>query len=140
MVVNRPRLEIEWCKCLSQDAKRVFKNMVRSHNSHLSRRRAELREEMMYVRERRPPPSLDFTEVLKDQEASILLEQQLMEDWQDFFDDLPTCDEYHHPKAKRAAWEICPDCGGELVDGRRHDHRDDNVGNIPYVERPRADY
>jgi hypothetical protein len=95
MPVDRPSLEIR-CECLSEDVKRVFKDMVRSHNAHLSNRLQKIREDIRFNKEFDIPRSYDFTEVMLDREAEILLEQKLMEDLQDYLEDLPTCFEFHH--------------------------------------------
>lgn len=159
MPVDKPILEIKGCTCISEDVKRLYGDMVRSHNREIHAQLKSIRHEIKHSVNRR------FTEELLDQEAKWKLDQELMENLQDFLEDLPTCFEFHHGERKRpydlkqeqldrarrpakrvlgpgerAAYEICPVCGGELFDGRPHNHRDDNVGNIPYSERPRHDY
>ena len=95
MVVERKSLEIR-CECLSEDAKRLFNSMVRSHNAHLADQLVQIHEDIRFNKEFDVPHSYDFTEVMMDRVAQILLEQKLMEDLQDFLEDLPTCFEFHH--------------------------------------------
>jgi len=90
MVVEDRRLVIK-CQCISQDTKRLFNNMVRSHNAHLAKQVKQIHEDIAFNKEFKVPRSYDFTEVLLDREADIRIEQKVMEDLQDLFDDLPTC-------------------------------------------------
>ena len=90
MVVEDRRLVIK-CQCISQDTKRLLNEMVHSHNAHIANRLKEIREEVRFNKEFKVPRSYDFTEAMLDREADLLIEQKLMEDLQDLFDDLPTC-------------------------------------------------
>jgi len=94
MVVDRPRLEIEGCKCVSEDVKRVFSGMVRSHNQHLAKRKSDIRWSIGERKKEGNFPELLAT--LEDEYAKVNLDQQLMENLQDLIDDLPTCFEFHH--------------------------------------------
>ena len=101
MVVDKPSFEIK-AECVSEDVKRVFRGMVRTHNAVLNVNKANIREMM--------PLGIDEEKRLQfeDALAKILLDQQLMEDLQDYIEDLPTCFEYHHgdKDARRTSEEL----------------------------------
>ncbi len=95
MVVDKPSFEIK-AECASEDIKRVLGSMVRSHNDHIAGRVKQIREDIAFNKEFKIPRSFDFTDAMTDRITELLIEQKLMEDLQDYFDDLPTCVEFHH--------------------------------------------